>query len=88
LNCSDELKDQKVPARQQESYTRGKISGLAITSGVPQKFLFDMSMKHVKIGMSLEILRLMKDGRMSVKEGSQMLATAKNLQVKFFDFRN
>jgi hypothetical protein len=71
-----------VPPSQQDTYTKGQISGLAITTGlITSNFLFLMCKGHMKIGATLEVLRQMKAGRMNTKDAASTLRSSKDMQV-------
>jgi hypothetical protein len=63
-----------MPLKQTEKYTRGTITGLAITSGLnTSQFLFVMSRADVTIGVAMEVLRLLRERKINVKDAQKLL---------------
>jgi hypothetical protein len=80
---SDQLKDQKKPAKMTDKQSKGQISGLAITSGLnASKFLFVMARSDVTLAASMEVLRLLRERKINVKTAQQLLNQHRDTRVK------
>jgi hypothetical protein len=79
-----ELKGQKVPQSLQEKNTRGTVSGLKITGGLPTTTtLFVMAKHDIDVGASIEILNQLREGCITVKAAQKELKASKELKVLF-----
>jgi hypothetical protein len=79
-----QLSGQKVPQSLQEKNTRGTVSGLKITGGLPTTtILFVMAKYDIDVGASIEVLNQLRELRITVKGAQKELKATKELKVLF-----